>query len=99
MNIDLFDWELITVGSKETFLDTIMVKQNDTIHLHLKNGKISKIIKGRKNQSWSYSSILRENQIKKEIDSISNLFVIRQKSPLNVPLIVKSDDFKLSLSQ
>lgn len=99
LKIDLFDWEMITIGSKETFLDTLIVNKNDTIDLKLKKGEISKSIRGKLKEKWNYSSILKENKVKRTIDSVYNIFYTPLSiSPKIEPLIVKNDNFKLQLS-
>lgn len=84
-NIKANKWNQILLGSKETFIDSLFIKTGDTLMLTFKDGILKKQFKNKKIEKWSYSNILKNSKIKKEVDSLYNLFFkIDYSNPLEI---------------
>lgn len=73
--IEVEPWDIISIGSKNSFLENFLIEKGDTLILKLESNKIQKTTKNNSLKKWSYDLILKDNALKKEVDSLFNYII------------------------
>ncbi len=89
--IDVDDWEMISIGTKTSFLVSYLVKKGDTILLTLVNDKITKKTKNRHLEEWNYDLILNKNKVKQNLDSLFNYMI---KIDSTIPFVLNLKHYR-----
>ena len=92
LRFEVDDWNMILVGTKNSLVDSLIIKNGDTLLLTLNDNKITKKFKNRCLEKWSYNGVLEDNTVKKEVDSLYNLMI---RVDFDNPIEISSPNYKV----
>ena len=81
IQININPWDLLTVGARNNVLDTLIVKQGDTLYVELSKKKLHKTFPNGVPEQWKYGTFLENNCTKKRVDSLYSSFYQKVSLP------------------